>query len=327
MIEEKIGYVYLTTNLLNGKQYIGQHLHNGFDTKYKGSGTYITNAINKYGWDNFKCEVLQWCTTQTQLNEVEDNCIRLYGTLFPNGYNLKGGGANGKYSKESCNKMSKTRKGKKLSEQHCKSISESHVGHTVSEETRKKISEAHKGRTPSEETRKKMSEAQKIRKRKPLSEETKQKISEANKGRKLTDEQYKKLCDSHKGKTQSEETIKKRVEKLKGHKVSKEARERISKARTGIKLSKETREKISKINKGRKLSKETREKMSKSKKGKLHWNSKSVLQIDVNTGNVIKHWDFLKQIENQLGFDHRNISACCRGRYKTAYGYVWKYNS
>lgn len=324
---EKIGYVYLTTNLVNGKQYVGQHLSNGFDVNYKGSGTYINNAINKYGWDNFNCEIICWCSNQTQLNEAEDNYIKLLNTMVPNGYNLKGGGSHGKYSEESCNKMSKTRKGKKLSKQHCKSISESHIGHTVSEETRRKISESNKGKKIREETRKKMSEAQKIRKHKPLSEETKQKISKANKGYKLTEEQYKKLCDSHKGKKQSEETIKKRVEKLKGHKVSKEAREKISKARTGLKLSKETREKISKNNKGRKLSKETREKMSKSKKGKRHWNSKAVLQIDVNTGNVIKHWDFLKQIENQLGFDHRNISACCRGRYKTAYGYVWKYNS
>ena len=33
---EKIGYVYLTTNLVNGKQYVGQHLSAKFDKRYKG---------------------------------------------------------------------------------------------------------------------------------------------------------------------------------------------------------------------------------------------------------------------------------------------------
>lgn len=154
---EKIGYVYLTTNLLNGKQYVGQHLSDGFDKYYKGSGIAITNAINKYGWDNFTCEVLQWCTTQTQLNEVEDNCIRLYGTMVPNGYNLKGGGANGKYSKESRKKMSEAKKDKTPTEETRKKMSEAQKNRFQNPEERKKLSEAHKDKHPTEETRKKMS--------------------------------------------------------------------------------------------------------------------------------------------------------------------------
>lgn len=32
------GYIYITTNTINGKQYIGQHISDTFDKNYKGSG-------------------------------------------------------------------------------------------------------------------------------------------------------------------------------------------------------------------------------------------------------------------------------------------------
>ena len=98
---EKIGYVYLTTNLVNGKQYVGQHLAAKFDNGYKGSGIAVGHAFNKYGWDNFRCEIICWCTTQKQLDVCENNYIKLLNTMFPNGYNLRGGGAHGKHGKES----------------------------------------------------------------------------------------------------------------------------------------------------------------------------------------------------------------------------------
>ena len=41
------GYIYKTTNLVNGKIYIGQHKSNTFDTNYYGSGTILNKAIQK----------------------------------------------------------------------------------------------------------------------------------------------------------------------------------------------------------------------------------------------------------------------------------------
>ena len=41
------GYIYETTNLINGKKYIGKHISSDFDKFYLGSGTYIKNAIEK----------------------------------------------------------------------------------------------------------------------------------------------------------------------------------------------------------------------------------------------------------------------------------------
>lgn len=53
--------------------------------------------------------------------------------------------------------------------------------------------------------------------------------------------------------------------------------------------------------------------------------SKTVYQYDLNN-NFIREWLSGTEIERQLGFAQRNISACCRGkRLKTAYGYIWRY--
>lgn len=48
--------VYKTTNLINGRIYVG--VHNCSNDKYLGSGTALSLAIEKYGKDNFKRETL-----------------------------------------------------------------------------------------------------------------------------------------------------------------------------------------------------------------------------------------------------------------------------
>lgn len=60
--------------------------------------------------------------------------------------------------------------------------------------------------------------------------------------------------------------------------------------------------------------------------GKNHFRSVSVEQYTLQ-GNYIKKWYCVKDIERELGFDNRNICACCRGKKPTAYGYKWKYAS
>lgn len=54
------GYIYMFTNRINGKKYIGKHKGNTIDQKYFGSGTVFLNAKKKYGIKNFKFEILCW---------------------------------------------------------------------------------------------------------------------------------------------------------------------------------------------------------------------------------------------------------------------------
>ena len=71
------GYVYITTNLINGKTYVGKHRHSYFDKKYYGSGKHLKSAINKYGIENFKVEVLEWCNSNKELANKEVFYIKL----------------------------------------------------------------------------------------------------------------------------------------------------------------------------------------------------------------------------------------------------------
>ena len=108
----------------------------------------------------------------------------------------------------------------------------------------------------------------------------------------------------------------------KGKKLSEETKIKIGKAAKGRKLSDETRKKMSAAQKGKKLSEEHRIKMIETlKNGKC---SKSVLQYDLN-GNFISEFPSTREIQRQFGFVNQSISACCLGKLKQAYGYIWKY--
>lgn len=87
------GYVYLTTNLINGHKYIGQHKSESFDESYKGSGTLVRRAYDKHGWENFKTEVLEWCQSREELNEREKYWISYYDAVNSDDfYNISEGG-------------------------------------------------------------------------------------------------------------------------------------------------------------------------------------------------------------------------------------------
>jgi group I intron endonuclease len=61
--------VYKTTNLVNGKSYIGKDKHN--NPNYLGSGKRLHSAIKKYGKENFKKEILEYCNTYDELRDKE----------------------------------------------------------------------------------------------------------------------------------------------------------------------------------------------------------------------------------------------------------------
>ena len=89
-----MAYIYLTTNLVNGKKYIGQH-NGSIKDNYLGSGVLLVKAIEKYGKENFKKEILEECDI-TELDEKEKYWIAYYNALEDeNFYNLSKGGQKG----------------------------------------------------------------------------------------------------------------------------------------------------------------------------------------------------------------------------------------
>ncbi|AGE59080.1 GIY-YIG catalytic domain-containing endonuclease [Paramecium bursaria Chlorella virus OR0704.2.2] len=194
-----MGFIYMLT-FPSEKSYIGQTIRDIHERlqehQYASSSSCVavSRAIQKYGWENVKKEWYE--VPDEDLNFYEEMLVALLGTLSPGGYNLReGGGATGKPSEETKQKISKAMSGEK----------HPMYGKTPSDETKQKISKAKSGekhhmfgKTRTEETKRKMSEAMtgeknpmygKTGEKNPMygkthTEETKQKMSEAKTGEK-----------------------------------------------------------------------------------------------------------------------------------------------
>lgn len=274
------GYIYMTTNLVNSKKYIGKHTHNKpeLDESYIGSGVDFEDAVREYGRKNFSVEILDWAQSKEELDELEKSYITEFCAVESEEfYNIHPGGG-GFASGENHPWY-----GRPLPEKLRNKLRGSHKGKTLSEETRKKISEATKGKN-NLNYGKRGSETSMYGKH--HSEETKRKISESHKGesnpmygmigelnpfygKKHSEKSLKKMSESHKGKTMSEETKRKMIESQKGKIVSDETKRKISESSKGKVVSEESRRRMSESHKGKTFSEETRRKMSESRRNYL----------------------------------------------------------
>jgi hypothetical protein len=147
--------LYKTTNLINGKSYIGIHKTNNLNDGYLGSGFAITEAIEKYGKDNFKREILEFCDSYDELLELEKIYVDKNWVKDKSNYNLKTGGQSfGILSEESRNKISETLKRKYkdgeivINRRYGFEPWNKGLNGVYSEEYKLKISEGLKGRKP-----------------------------------------------------------------------------------------------------------------------------------------------------------------------------------
>ena len=95
--EDIVGFVYLITNVITGKMYVGKKLAKFAKTTYKvvklkngnkkrkkikskinsdwqqyyGSSPNLTEDINKIGTDNFKREILYYCKSKSECSYIE----------------------------------------------------------------------------------------------------------------------------------------------------------------------------------------------------------------------------------------------------------------
>lgn len=185
-MEKKFNFIYLTTNLKNGKQYIGDHSTDRIFDNYLGSGRpYFQNALKEYGRENFKREILEFFETKEEAFKAQERYIVECNTLVPNGYNISptgGHNTRGCWSEESKKKMADLKRGKKLSEETKKKISKSSKGKKLSEETILKMSSSHKGLKVLNETKEKISKGMKgVHLGKKLTDEHKKNISKSMK--------------------------------------------------------------------------------------------------------------------------------------------------
>jgi group I intron endonuclease len=62
-----MGYIYMITNIINNKKYIGQTLEKDINERWKShlkkqnNCRYFKHALDKYGKDNFKFKIICIC--------------------------------------------------------------------------------------------------------------------------------------------------------------------------------------------------------------------------------------------------------------------------
>ena len=214
--EYKYSGIYIITNTINDKVYVGQAQDLYIRTKHHISderNPLLKKAFKKYGLDKFTINVLEKCEIE-KLDDREQYWMDYYEvTNKDKGYNIcpiAGSTRGVKKSQEERKQMSERASqrigdlnpfyGKEHSEETKEKIRKRKLNQKVSEETKLKLSQAHTG--------------------KKFSEERKMAISKGLKGKKRTKEHGKHISESKMGSTLSEEhkasiskTIREKIDK------------------------------------------------------------------------------------------------------------------
>ncbi len=125
----KYHYLYRTTNLINGKIYIGVHFTNNLYDAYLGSGGVFLKALKKYGKESFEREIIYRFQNHAQAFFCESIIVNKEFVDRDDTYNTSLGGRAGTGM----------------------------LGKTQPKSARKKIGDFHRGKIMSDESKRKMS--------------------------------------------------------------------------------------------------------------------------------------------------------------------------
>lgn len=223
---EKTFCVYVHTNKINGKRYVGVTSQEPEKRWNEGKGytprqPHMYNAIQKWGWDNFEHQILVSGVSVDDASFIEQTLIKEWRLQDPKyGYNSQSGGlTSATLSDEIRTKISVALKGKPFTTEHKANLSKAKKNKPLTEkqqeiidqikyynkdkkfteEHRQNLSEALKGREFTEEHKQNLSNTKKG-KFSQRQQEALRKISESNKGRKHTEEEKAKISAGNKGK-------------------------------------------------------------------------------------------------------------------------------
>lgn len=120
------------------------------------------------------------------------------------------------------------------------------------------------------------------------------------------------------GKPRPDDVKQKISQKERGKYVSDEVCQKISDSKKGKSLSNEHKKQISLTSQGRKFSEEHKSNLSKRAK------KKAVVQYDTDNNQIIEYIS-ISEAEKITKVHHSAIIMCCKGKRKTAGGFIWRY--
>lgn len=93
--QKKYHYIYKTTCQVTGKFYVGMHSTDNLEDGYLGSGKILGYSRRKYGDENHRKEILEFCSSRDELKRREKQIVNEELINQPLNMNLKYGGDGG----------------------------------------------------------------------------------------------------------------------------------------------------------------------------------------------------------------------------------------
>lgn len=349
------GFIYITTNKINNKKYIGKKKMGTKDAMtYLGSGKRLLKAIGKYGIENFERDIIDYAVDIDNLNSLEKYYIELYNAQESDDfYNISSGGdwgdiTQGMTEEEFSQYRRKLSIAVKKSYESNPSLrvlrSIDQKGKVVSKETREKLSEVNKGKIISKEVINKALATKKLRRsmgivyKNPWDTHTHPML-----GKKHSDETKKKIADKNR------ELFKGENNPMYGKSHTEYSKEKMRQYRLNNPMSKELIDKLrarysveyigeNNPNYGNFWTDEQKKRLSEKqkeggkykgennpmygKKGENALNGQRVYMMDDNK-NIIKSFTTVGKTLEYLGIKgHSALNKACRSGKKYR-GYYW----
>lgn len=296
-VRDPYGYIYISTNLVNGRRYLGLSTFKKGWEKYLGSGKAFKKALKKYGKENFSKAIIHICYSEDELNTAEYELSVFFDVVeSPDWYNMVLGGG--------------SVRGYHFTIEQRRKLSEAKKGFVMPDSAKNKLSEFQKQLCSNPEERKRRSERTKKRYEDP---EERRKSSEYNKGRFVGEK-----SSSAKPVAQYD---------LDGNFIRRWAcvkdveRElnidnaQISGCCRGIKWHNSA---------GGYQWRYIIDGVIEHKIDEVKTNKKAVVQLTKDK-HVVNVWESLSSVKKETGISDSHISQCCNNKRKSAGGYIWFY--
>lgn len=183
------GVIYLVTNNITGKVYIGQTI-SSIAARWKGhcnagGNSRLWLSIERHGRSAFSVEKIDQADTKQELDELERFYIAAYGSRHKDvGYNFERGGSGEPKTKDAVERIAAKLRGRKVPKDAVEKMAATKRNRprTPAEQAvLNRMAEMNRGRRHTAESIRKMSEAVTGRKTGPLTPEHRKKLSDAAK--------------------------------------------------------------------------------------------------------------------------------------------------